>query len=60
MTEIYILIQSPHVSGIVEEVYAAQKKRDEASLGRMRVINEEKEDVIERLRDMERKIEEER
>ena len=36
------------------------KKQDEASLGRMRVMNEEKEDVIERLRDMERRLEEER
>ena len=47
-------------AGIVEEVYAAQKKRDDASLGRMKVINQEKEDVVERLREMERRLEEER
>ena len=49
-----------YVTGIVEEVYAAQKKRDDASLGRMRLVNEEKEDVIERLRNMERRLDEER
>ena len=36
----------------------SKKKLDEASLGRMRVISEEKEDVIERLRDIERRLEE--
>ena len=41
-------------------MYAAQKKRDDASLGRMRLVNEEKEDVIERLRSMERRLDEER
>ena len=41
-------------------MYAAQKKRDDASLGRMKVINQEKEDVVERLREMERRLEEER
>ena len=35
-------------------------KRDEASLVRMRVINAEKKDVIESLRDMERRLEKER
>ena len=41
-------------------MYAAQKKRDDASLGRMKVISQEKEDVVERLREMEKRLEEER
>ena len=45
-----------YILGIVEEVYAAQKKRDDASLGRMRLVIEEKEDVLERLRNMERRL----
>lgn len=49
-----------YILGVVEEVYAAQKKRDEASLRRMKVVNEEKEDVIERLKCIEKKLEEER
>ena len=37
-----------------------KNKQKEASQGRMRVINEEKEDVIERMRDIERRLKEER
>jgi len=45
-----------YVSGIVEEVYAAQRQRDEASAGRMRLANQERDDVLQRLRQIEARL----
>jgi len=45
---------------VVEEVYAAQRKRDEATAARMRLANEERDDVIERLRQLEARLDAQR
>ncbi|KAH3854670.1 hypothetical protein DPMN_097218, partial [Dreissena polymorpha] len=41
---------------VVEEVYTAQRKRDEAMTGRMKLANEEKDDVMARLRQIEARL----
>lgn len=43
-------------SGVVEEVYAAQRKRDEAMTGRMKLANGERDDVLARLRQIEARL----
>ncbi|XP_052769222.1 uncharacterized protein LOC128209289 isoform X2 [Mya arenaria] len=43
-------------AGVVEEVYGAQRRRDEAVLGRMRLANQERDEVIERLRTLEARM----
>ncbi|XP_038072294.1 mirror-image polydactyly gene 1 protein-like [Patiria miniata] len=42
-------------AAVVEEIYAAQKKRDEAVMARLRLANEERDESIARLRRMENK-----
>lgn len=46
--------------GVVKEVYSAQKKRDESSAGLMRLANEERDDVMERLRKLEARLDTQR
>ena len=55
-----ILASSIFLPGVVEEVYAAQRKRDEATAARMRLANEERDDVIERLRQLEARLDAQR
>ena len=42
-------------SAVVEEIYAAQKDRDEAIMSRLRLANEERDESMTRLRRMENK-----
>jgi hypothetical protein len=41
---------------LVEEVYAAQKKRDEATVARMKIANEERDDILARLHQLEMRL----
>lgn len=46
--------------GIVEDVYAAQRKRDEATSSRLRLANEERDEFFERLRRLEARLDAQR
>ncbi|XP_053405985.1 uncharacterized protein LOC123535213 isoform X2 [Mercenaria mercenaria] len=41
---------------LVEEVYAAQKKRDDATVARMKIANEERDDILARLQQLETRL----
>ena len=45
---------TPLIIDMVEEIYRAQKQRDEAILGRLRLANEERDEALVKLRQSER------
>lgn len=46
-----------YISDLVQEVHSAQKRRDESMMGRLQMANDEKDEMINRLREIEQKLE---